>query len=130
MNKEEIIREFLSNAGKKGGSAKTERKARASRENGKKGGRPRKENMKMKELKNWLEQLYGKTVETEIEYEGKNLNGYMYGNDECYDWKDFYQYFLTENALYKAYYEIPEGETDLGNLDYYHPYYLAELVTY
>ena len=41
MNKEEIIREFLSNAGKKGGSVKSEAKARASRENGKKGGRPK-----------------------------------------------------------------------------------------
>ena len=45
MNKEEIIREFLSNAGKKGGSVKSEAKARASRENGKKGGRPKRENI-------------------------------------------------------------------------------------
>jgi len=41
MNKEEIVREFLSKAGKKGGSVKSERKAQASRENGKKGGRPK-----------------------------------------------------------------------------------------
>ena len=41
MNKEEIIREFLSNAGRKGGKVKSEAKARASRENGKKGGRPK-----------------------------------------------------------------------------------------
>jgi general stress protein YciG len=42
MNKDEIIKEFLSNAGKKGGSVKSEAKAKAARENGKKGGRPRK----------------------------------------------------------------------------------------
>ena len=41
MNKDEIIKEFLSNAGKKGGSAKSERKAQAARKNGQKGGRPK-----------------------------------------------------------------------------------------
>jgi general stress protein YciG len=41
MNKDEIIKEFLSNAGKKGGSVKSERKAKASAENGRKGGRPK-----------------------------------------------------------------------------------------
>ena len=42
MNKDEIIKEFLSKAGKKGGSVKSEAKTEAARENGKKGGRPRK----------------------------------------------------------------------------------------
>ena len=36
------VRSFLAKAGAKGGKAKTPAKARASRENGKKGGRPRK----------------------------------------------------------------------------------------
>ena len=36
------IKKYLSKIGKKGGSAKTERKIHASIQNGKKGGRPRK----------------------------------------------------------------------------------------
>jgi len=117
----EAIQLSASIAGKKGGSVKSEAKARASRENGKLGGRPRKEDMNIKKLKNWLEKQYGKTEKTEIVYEGKTYTGYMYGNDECYDCGRFYQYFLTNNTLYKAFYEIPDGETDLGNLDYDNP---------
>jgi hypothetical protein len=41
MNRDEIIKEFLSQAGKKGGSVKSERKAKTSAENGKLGGRPK-----------------------------------------------------------------------------------------
>ena len=44
VDKAEIIRQFLSEIGRKGGSVKSERKAKSSRENGKKGGRPRKQN--------------------------------------------------------------------------------------
>lgn len=40
MNKDEIIKEFLSKAGRKGGSVKSEIKAKTSAENGKLGGRP------------------------------------------------------------------------------------------
>lgn len=36
------IKKYLSKIGKIGGSAKSERKSHASKENGKKGGRPRK----------------------------------------------------------------------------------------
>jgi general stress protein YciG len=41
MNKR--VQQYLSEIGKKGGEAKTPAKKRASRENGKKGGRPRKD---------------------------------------------------------------------------------------
>jgi hypothetical protein len=41
LEKEKIIKAYLSELGKKGGSVKSERKARASAENGKKGGRPK-----------------------------------------------------------------------------------------
>ena len=37
-----IIKNYFSKIGRKGGSAKSERKSHASRENGKKGGRPKK----------------------------------------------------------------------------------------
>jgi hypothetical protein len=75
----------------------------------------------MKDLKKWLERNYGATKETEIEYDGRTYKGYMYGNDECFECNDFYQYFLTNGTLYKAFFEIPDGETDLGNLDYDNP---------
>lgn len=42
MTAPKTVRSFLAKAGAKGGKAKTPAKARASRENGKKGGRPRK----------------------------------------------------------------------------------------
>lgn len=49
MTEDEIIRDYMSRIGKKGGSVKSEKKAAASRENGKKGGwpkgRPRKKNL-------------------------------------------------------------------------------------
>jgi hypothetical protein len=47
-NKKEIIRQYLAEIGRKGGSSKSEDKAKASRENGKKGGRPRKNNHDVK----------------------------------------------------------------------------------
>jgi general stress protein YciG len=39
--KADLIRQYLAEIGRKGGSSKSERKAAAARENGKKGGRPR-----------------------------------------------------------------------------------------
>jgi len=39
---DELIRQYLAEIGRKGGKVKSDRKAAASRENGKKGGRPRK----------------------------------------------------------------------------------------
>lgn len=41
-NENEIIKQYLAAIGRKGGESKSEAKAAASRENGKKGGRPRK----------------------------------------------------------------------------------------
>jgi hypothetical protein len=43
-NKEEIIRQYLAEIGRKGGSVTSKRKAKSSKENGKLGGRPRKKN--------------------------------------------------------------------------------------
>jgi len=41
-NKNEIIKQYLAEIGRKGGLSQSEEKAAAARENGKKGGRPRK----------------------------------------------------------------------------------------
>jgi len=49
MKKEtEIIRQYLAKIGRKGGLSKSERKAAACRENGKKGGRPRQDKTEKK----------------------------------------------------------------------------------
>ena len=42
VDKNEVIRQYLAEIGRKGGMVKSDRKAQSSRENGKKGGRPRK----------------------------------------------------------------------------------------
>ena len=81
----------------------------------------------MNELKLWLEKQYGKGTAATINYEGKQIVGTMYGNDECFDTNDFYQFLLTDNTLYKAYYEIPDGCEDLGSLDYNNPIDLRDI---
>lgn len=45
MSMSKQLKKYFSELGKKGGSVKSERKARASRENGKLGGKPKKRNM-------------------------------------------------------------------------------------
>ena len=77
-----------------------------------------------KELKTWMERQYGTSPKTTITYNGKTYTGHMYGNDECFVGDEFYQYFLTDDALLKLYYHIPEGCTDLGSaaIDYDAPY--------
>lgn len=72
-------------------------------------------------LKNWMEKKYGRGAEATINYDGKQIVGIMYGNDECWDMNDFYQYFLTDDTLYKAYFEVPDGCEDFGDLDYKNP---------
>ena len=77
------------------------------------------------ELKAWMEEKYGVSrTETTITFDGKTYTGHMYGNDECFAGDEFYQYFLTDNALLRMYYHIPEGCFDLGSdaIDYDAPY--------
>lgn len=74
------------------------------------------------EIKMWMEHQYGQVSESKISFNGETYVGYMYGNDECYDTNEFFQYFLTADVLLKMYYEIPDGCEDYNNIDYNHPY--------
>ena len=75
------------------------------------------------DLKAWMDHKYGESsTETTITCNGKTYTGHMYGNDECFDGNEFYQYFLTDSALLRMYYNIPEGCYDLGAIDYDAPY--------
>ncbi len=75
------------------------------------------------DLKAWMERKYGEScTETTFACNGKAYTGHMYGNDECFDGNEFYQYFLTEDELLRMYYNIPEGCEDLTNIDYEVPY--------
>lgn len=80
----------------------------------------------LKEIKNWMENQYGIQPKWTITFDGEEYTGQMYGNAECWDCNEFYQYFLTEDALYKAYFEVPEGCEDLTDLDYDNPYRMLE----
>ena len=73
-------------------------------------------------LKEWMERKFGASPKTTIMYNGKTYTGHIFGNDDCYDGNEFFQYFLTEDALLKLYYHIPDGCTDFNAIDYSAPY--------
>ena len=74
-------------------------------------------------LKAWMERQYGAShAETTITHNGKTYTGHIFGNDECYDGNEFFQYFLTDDALLRMYYNIPDGCEDLSNINYEAPY--------
>ena len=65
-------------------------------------------------------------LETE---DGEIIKGALVvGNDECYDGDEFYQYALTTDKVYRAYYEITEiaAENGLDLIDYSKPYRIEE----
>jgi len=74
------------------------------------------------EIKAWMDRQYGASRKTTIMYNGKTYTGHIYGNDACFDGDEFYQYFLTDNALLRMYYNIPDGCEDLNNINYKTPY--------
>lgn len=75
------------------------------------------------EIKAWMERQYGESsTETTVTCNGKTYIGHMYGNDGCFEGDEFYQYLLTDNALLRLYYDIPEGCEDFNNINYKTPY--------
>jgi hypothetical protein len=75
------------------------------------------------DLKVWMERQYGASrAEVTITCNGQTYIGHMYGSDECFDGNEFYQYFLTADALLRMYYNIPDGCTDFNDIDCNSPY--------
>lgn len=58
-------------------------------------------------------------------------NAKIVGNDECFDCDGFYQYALSGDKLYKAYFEIPEDEDgnmmELDAVDCSHAYKIVDV---
>lgn len=62
--------------------------------------------------------------------DGEAIKGALVvGNDECYDDDEFYQYALTADKVYRAYYEITEiaAENGLDLIDYSKPYRIEDV---
>lgn len=53
------------------------------------------------------------------------------GDDECFDGDEFYQYVLSDDKLYKAYFEIPTDddgeELGLDDVDYTRSYKVEDI---
>lgn len=89
----------------------------------------------MYKCENFFERMYGnlKSFNPALELEtedGENVKGALVvGNDEFYDCDEFYQYALTADKVYRAYYEIPEiaAENGLDLINYSKPYRIEDV---
>ena len=89
----------------------------------------------MYKCENFFERMYGelKRFNPALDLEtadGETVKGALVvGNDECYDCDEFYQYALTADKVYRAYYEITEiaRENGLDLIDYRKPYRIEDV---
>lgn len=75
-----------------------------------------------------LEVFYGEGREIEVNFEGKKIKGVMFGNDECFECDDFYQYLLTKEKLLLCFYNTEENgnQIELDHIDYTNPVKVLE----
>ena len=81
-------------------------------------------------LKKGLENLYDEGSKCQIYFEGKKIEGIMYGNNECFSCNDFYQLLLTKEKLLICFYDIEDekgNEIDLEDIDYDNPAYIEQV---
>lgn len=72
---------------------------------------------------------FSPVIDLETE-DGEEVKGALVvGNDECYDCDEFFQYALTADRVYRAYYEITEivAENGLDLIDYSKPYRIEDV---
>ena len=77
--------------------------------------------MKFADVKKYFDGRYNNaSSEMTLTIDDKDVNGIMYGDNECWDVNDFYQYFIVDGkngaSIYYAYYST--GSTDVDNEDY------------
>lgn len=48
---------------------------------------------------------------------GDYIIGAIFGDDECFEGNNFYQYVVTSDGVYKAYYDV-DNDTDIDKIDY------------
>lgn len=64
----------------------------------------------------------GFEVENEItvKCDGIEVTGIMFGDDECFEDDEFFQFIYSDGKIYKVFYDAEE--TDLDCIDYTEPY--------
>jgi hypothetical protein len=69
------------------------------------------------------------TIDT-INYDGNTFDGMIFGDDECFDGDEFYQWFhTTDGQLFKVYYDLDGVDLDnLDSIDYSTPSCVKRLV--
>ena len=67
----------------------------------------------MKTYNEYFAKKYGKGEEIAVQAEGQEIEGLMYGNDECYEGDRFYQVLVTGDRVYHAYYTITDDVEDV-----------------
>ena len=60
-----------------------------------------------------------------VNFEGTSFTGSLIGNDECFDTEGFYHFLVTNDTLYKCYYNYKELELD--EIDYTNPMAVEEV---
>lgn len=96
---------------------------------------------KVEEILKWASDSYGEpgvplektfpTLNVFSDLGEKYDNAIVFGDDECYDGSEFYQWMLCKDNLYKAYYNLiqdedGDGYLDLDMIDYSKPYDVVE----
>ena len=75
----------------------------------------------------YFEKIYGKGTEITVTTgNGSTVSGVMFGNDECFNVNEFYQILVAAGKVYKCYYQLPDDDGDLSNIDYEHAYRIEE----
>lgn len=85
-------------------------------------------------LNKWLEENYGELrkfplQKLTVESENGDVENYdkirIIGNEECWDGDEFYQYMVTDDKIYKVYYNVqPDQELDM--IDYTKAYKIVD----
>lgn len=80
------------------------------------------DNTNYNQITTWMHAHYGDGADYAVTCDGTKYTGKMYGDSECFDVNEFFQYIVTpDGKLLEAYYKVPKDQ-DLEEIDYDHPY--------